>query len=183
MGRVAKIQSVEMDTTATAYDSTVWILRPLHSPSIVGYQFFLFLELVMGTLEGEGREDVLYWPTLEEEIHSRPAHDDETGYHAGVDDHLDPFLAVRNADQGEADAALDRDESEAPWLLEDVKPLLLVSISSRTTERRMRSMVTYLQGHGILRRGQRAIILSNATPSHTECSNCAHRPDRLASRQ
>jgi len=43
MGRVAKIQSVEMDTTATAYDSTVWILRPLHSPSIVGYQFFLFV--------------------------------------------------------------------------------------------------------------------------------------------
>ena len=46
MGSVAKIQSVEMDTTATAYDSTVWMLRPLHSPSIVGYQFFLFPELV-----------------------------------------------------------------------------------------------------------------------------------------
>jgi len=133
--------------------------------------------------QGEGCEDVLYWPTLEEEIHSRPAHDDETGYHAGVDDHLDPFLAVRDADQGEADAALDRHKSEAPWLLEDVKPLLLVSVSSRTTERSKRSMVTYLQGHGVLRRGQRAIVLSNATPSHTECGDCGHCPDWLGSCQ
>jgi len=137
----------------------------------------------MATLGGEGREYVLYWPTLEEEIHSRPAHDDETGYHAGVDDHLDPFLAVRNSDQGESDAALDRDEGEAPWLLEDVKPLLLVSIPFRTTEAREKTTVTHLQGHGILRRGQRAIILPNATPRHTECGNCAHRPDWLGSCQ
>lgn len=131
MGRVAKIQSVEMDTTATAYDSTVWMLRPLHSPSIVGFQFFLFLELVPDHF-GKGREvyeDVLYWRALKKQIHSRTAHDDETGYHAGVDDHFDPLLAVRDTNQGEADAALDRDESEAPRLLEDVEPLLFVSIS------------------------------------------------------
>jgi hypothetical protein len=60
---------------------------------------------------------------LEEEIHSRSTHNDEAGYHAGVDDHLDPFLAVRNSNQSEANAAFDGDESEAPRLLEDVKPL------------------------------------------------------------
>lgn len=52
MGRVAKIQSVEIDTTATAYDSAVWMLRSLHTPSMLTYQFFLFLRQRFVFLEG-----------------------------------------------------------------------------------------------------------------------------------
>jgi hypothetical protein len=70
---------------------------------------------------------------LEKEIHSRSAHDDKTRNHAHVNDHLDPFLAARDPYQGEADAALDGDESEAPRLLEDVKPLRLVTTFLPTT--------------------------------------------------
>ena len=73
--------------------------------------------------------DLLYRHALEEEVHSRPAHDDRTRQHAYVDDHLDPFLAACDSNQGKSDAALDRDESEAPRLLENVEPLFVVNSS------------------------------------------------------
>ena len=41
MGRIAKIQSLMIETTATAYESVVWMLRSSQNPSIVVNQFFL----------------------------------------------------------------------------------------------------------------------------------------------
>ncbi|KAH8627861.1 hypothetical protein IG631_17629 [Alternaria alternata] len=76
-------------------------------------------------------ENILYGRALEEEVHSRPAHDDRTRQHAYVDDHLDPFLAACDSNQGKSDAALDSDEGEAPRLLENVEPLVAVNSSSR----------------------------------------------------
>ena len=76
-------------------------------------------------------KSLLYRRALEEEVHSRPAHDDRTRQHAYVDDHLDPFLAACDSNQGKSDAALDRDESEAPRLLENVEPLFVVNSSSQ----------------------------------------------------
>lgn len=67
---------------------------------------------------------MLYWHTLKEQVHACAAHDDEAGDHAGIDDIFDPFLATSDSNQGKADAALDGDEGETPWFLEDVEPLL-----------------------------------------------------------
>lgn len=41
MGRMAKIQSLIIDTKASAYERVVWILRSWQKPSIVVNQFFL----------------------------------------------------------------------------------------------------------------------------------------------
>lgn len=67
-------------------------------------------------------EDLLHRRALEEEIHAGSTHNNETGRHTGVDHPLDPLLAVGNPDQCEANRALDGDQCEAPWLLEDIEP-------------------------------------------------------------
>lgn len=68
--------------------------------------------------------NLLDWHALEEQIHACAAHDDEARYHTSIDDIFDPFLATGNSNQSKADAALDGDESETPWFLKDVEPLL-----------------------------------------------------------
>jgi len=67
---------------------------------------------------------------LEKEIYSCATHDDKVAAHGRINGMFDPFLAARNSDQGKANANLDGDKGEAPWLLEDVKPLFLMSTTS-----------------------------------------------------
>lgn len=96
MGSVAKTQSVEMDTTTTAYERTVWMLRSLHLPGIFGSQFLLFSRSVFCffLLYSSSTNDyLLYRRTLEKQVHACSAHDDQAQDHAGVNDPFEPLLA------------------------------------------------------------------------------------------
>lgn len=68
------------------------------------------------------KEDLPHWGTLEEQIHARSTHNNETGRHAGVYHPLNPFLSMSNTDQCKANGALDSDECKAPGLLEYIEP-------------------------------------------------------------
>ena len=91
------------------------------------FQFFL---CCLSTTDGlflvsrqDSRGNLLYWHALEEQVHTRAAHDDKAGNHAGVDDILGPFLSTGDSNQGKADAAFNGDEGETPWFLKDIEPL------------------------------------------------------------
>lgn len=75
------------------------MVRGWHSPSMATYQFFLFLPLdPHPRASSEHSVDLLHRHALEKQIHSCSAHDDETRYHADVDDIFNPLLAARDAD-------------------------------------------------------------------------------------
>jgi hypothetical protein len=68
--------------------------------------------------------DLLHRRALEEQVNARAAHYEKTRAHASIDDICNPFLSVGDADQCKANGTLHGNEREAPWLLEDIKPLL-----------------------------------------------------------
>lgn len=119
---MANIQSLVIETTATAYESAVWTLRSWQVPGMLVYQFFLLDVSLVSQPALYAGFHLLHRTTLEEQVHAGPTHDDEARRHAGVDYPLNPLLAIGDSNQGETNGALDGDEGEAPRFLEDIEP-------------------------------------------------------------
>ena len=60
-GRLANVQSVNIDTAATANDNAVCISRGWQDPGVSVYQFFLAVSLVERSLTTQGVYIFTYW--------------------------------------------------------------------------------------------------------------------------
>lgn len=77
-------------------------------------------------MKGKKFVNILDGHALKEQIHSCASHYQCRKTQTYVNDILDPFVAIRNSNQCKANGPLDCDESKAPRLLKNIKPLRTV---------------------------------------------------------
>ena len=101
-GKLANVQSVNIDTAATANDNAVCISRGWQDPGVSVYQFFLISSLVGRSLTT--RKDLHVYlldrKALKEQVHARTTHSNQTKHHVRVDNYFDPEITIGDSSDG-----------------------------------------------------------------------------------